>query len=465
VAGTTASTDFQVPGKVTPVFESTNQAETHAGPPSTAGFVTELNPTLVLLNQVRYSTYFGGGGLQIVPPAPATGTIGVGDAIVDLATTGTLLYVTGATASASGTGTFPVSANACQTKNNSRGIVIWIASVNFNVPITAFASELDPSKSTSRAQLAFSTLLGGTGTADAGTGLAIDPFGDMVISGLTYSSDFPVTTTAFQTSNNASGAKSTNAFLSVLYPLGTLCTLGGGTPVPTPSASPSPSPSPTPGGKIAISANPVVFPNAGVGGAPTQKNFLIQNLSGKYHLVGNVGAASAQFSFISGNGAFDLGPLGMEKVKMLFTPTAIGLQKGSLLITSNDKLYPLGLTVNLRGTGLPGHLATNIPVPPLFLQILSFGRVPHNGTPKSLSFKIKNIGKGELKGSVGTPAAPFSVTAGPGAFDLAPGATKTITVQFAPTGVGRFSVPLLISVTPPGKPVAGITVTLNGRVT
>jgi hypothetical protein len=34
--------------------------------------------------------------------------------------------------------------------------------------------------------------------ANAGTGLAIDGFGDMVISGLTYSGDFPVTSSAFQ---------------------------------------------------------------------------------------------------------------------------------------------------------------------------------------------------------------------------------------------------------------------------
>jgi hypothetical protein len=104
-------------------------------------------------------------------------------------------------------------------------------------------------------------------------------------------------------------------------------------------------------------------------------------------------------------------------------------------------------------------------VPPLFLQILRFGRVPHNGTPKSLNFKIKNAGKGELLGSVGTPAAPFSVTVNGGAFNLAPGTTKTITVQFAPTGVGPFSVPLLVSVTPPGRPVAGITVTPKGHGT
>ena len=84
---------------------------------------------------------------------------------------------------------------------------------------------------------------------------------------------------------------------------------------------------------------------------------------------------------------------------------------------------------------------------------------------KSLSFKIKNAGKGQLAGSIGTPVAPFLVAAGQGAFSLAPGTTKTITVQFAPTSVAKFSVPLVLTVTPPGRPVAGITVTLKGRGT
>jgi len=237
-----------------------------------------------------------------------------------------------------------------------------------------------------------------------------------------------------------------------------------GGPSPTPTATPSAGP--TPGGRIAVSANPVVFPNAGLGAAPTDKNFLIQNLSAKHHLVGSVGSpGTASFIITSGGGPLDLGPLGVGKVKMQFKPSGIGLEKDSLTVTSNDKLTP-ALIVKLRGTGEPGRLTTNIALlPPLFQPILAFGRHAHNGGMKSLNFKIKNFGIGVVAGNVPALGGTFTVTVGFGAFNLAPGATKLITVKFAPTTTGHLTQALVITVTPPGKPVAGITVRMTGRGT
>jgi hypothetical protein len=97
----------------------------------------------------------------------------------------------------------------------------------------------------------------------------------------------------------------------------------------------------------------VIFPSAGLGGVPTAKNFLVQNLSAGRYLVGNVNAPEAPFSITSGAGGFDLGPPGIWKVKMLYTPTGLGPQTGSLVVTSNDKVHP-SKTVNLQGTGMPG---------------------------------------------------------------------------------------------------------------
>jgi len=476
VAGTTASTNFQVPGAVTPVFEPINEAGAAfaAGPPATAGFITELDTSQTLLDQVQYSTYFGGGGSQIVVDGKS---FGIGDAITDLEIVEGKIYLTGATASGALVNGFPLSAYACHKLNHSGGITID----GNPIPVTAFASELDPSQASSLAQLVFSTLLGGTGIADAGTGLAIDPSGDMVISGLTYSGSFPISSTAFQIFNKATGASATNAFLTVLYPLGTECGTGGGTPVPTPTPSPSPTPvttpaptptpvpTPAPGGKVSLSANPVVFPDAGLGEAPTQKTLLIQNLSTKRSLNGNVGTPTGPFSIISGIGVFDIAPLGIRKVRMSFTPTGTGgLEKGSLTILTGDHLHP-SVTVNLAGIAEPGRLATNVNTAPLFTSLpetLAFGGVKHLGLPKFLSFKIENIGKGDLQGNVPTLSSPpFVVLIGNGAFDLAPGQTRKVTVAFEPTLKGHVSQTLTITVTSPSKPPAGIPITLNGNGT
>ncbi len=168
VAGLTASTNFPV--SATP-YESTNDAEVMAGPPATTGFVTELTPSSTSgLSQIDYSTYFGGTGFQV--SLGFLGTFGTGDAIGAMAESGGKVYVTGLTTSASAleTGyvsTFPTSANKCQSKNNSSGISIQ----GVNVPVTAFVSELNPALAAA-SQLVFSTLLGGSGMADIGLGLA-----------------------------------------------------------------------------------------------------------------------------------------------------------------------------------------------------------------------------------------------------------------------------------------------------
>jgi hypothetical protein len=604
VAGVTASSNFTA-GKAATVFQSTNEAEANSGPPATAGFVAELDPSQAGLNQVLYRTYFGGGGVQLSAPF-SSGTIGIADVIVDLDVVGGKVYITGATASGTVTNGFPTSGNACQPLNKSGGLLFdnLVA-----VPITAFAAELDPAGASSSAQLAFSTLLGGTGMGDAGTGLAIDSSGDMVIAGLTYSSDFPVTSTAFQSANGATGAGSTNAFLTVLDPAGISCALTGGTPVPgsptptpgktptpvptvtpTPGKTPTPVPTvtptpvatPVPGGKIFVSTRTVGFPAAGLDEAPVSANFIIQNLSGKRNLVGNVGTPTGPFSFNANTGgAFDLAPLGLKKIKLLFTPTGLGLETGSLIIMSNDPAHP-SVTVNLQGTGEPGVPSLSIPAlaePPnalsmnfgavgigepsktLTLRIANIGLgalggsvgalggqfavtsplapfgpiapggvqlvkvtftptapgpatasltitttdpalkkhtlivpITGNGKPgrlattiltpdnqgliqflgfgpvkvgKSLSksFRLENIGAGRLAGTMPAFSAPFSVTAGSGAFDLGPGQTQKVTISFTPTAPGSASQPLVILVAPPGKPASGITLSVSGKGT
>jgi hypothetical protein len=237
VAGLTASTNFPVSS--TP-FESTNEAETNAGPPATTGFITELTPSSTSgTSQIDYSTYFGGTGYCI----EVIGCdLGVGDAIGAMAESGGKVYVTGLTTSASPleeayTSTFPTSSNNCQDTNNSSGISIE----GETVPVTAFVSELNPTL-TADDQLLFSTLLGGSGQADIGLGLAFNSSaGDIYVVGSTYSTDFPVTSNGYQLFNNdfntSDEFQSTAAFLTELNPAGNTC--------PTPFVKPTPTATPT----------------------------------------------------------------------------------------------------------------------------------------------------------------------------------------------------------------------------
>src|SRR5208282_2110616 len=85
---------------------------------------------------------------------------------------------------------------------------------------------------------------------DGGVGIKVDSGLNIVVAGLTFSDDFPVTPNAFQFVNNtqAPGNDSSQAFLSVLNPSGNVCPtpfVAPATPTPTATATGSGVPTPT----------------------------------------------------------------------------------------------------------------------------------------------------------------------------------------------------------------------------
>jgi hypothetical protein len=145
VTGGTASTNFPTLGAFQSVFGGTDDA-----------FVTKLSSTGGAL---VYSTYLGGAGDDIGYHI-AVDTSGAA-------------YVTGRTAS------IPTTTCAFQT--------------SFGGTYDAFVSKLNPAGNA----LVYSTFLGGSG-AEIGLGLAVDTAG-VYVTGYTASSNFPVSTGAYQT--------------------------------------------------------------------------------------------------------------------------------------------------------------------------------------------------------------------------------------------------------------------------
>jgi uncharacterized protein (TIGR03437 family) len=81
----------------------------------------------------------------------------------------------------------------------------------------AFVTELNPA-AISSAQLIYSTFLGGIYN-DAATGVALDPAGRIVLSGVTTSYDFPLTGDAFiQSNGSATVVPTVKAFMAIIDP-------------------------------------------------------------------------------------------------------------------------------------------------------------------------------------------------------------------------------------------------------
>ncbi|MGB6689992.1 MAG: MBG domain-containing protein [Terracidiphilus sp.] len=143
------------------------------------GFISKLN---LSTSQFQYSTYVEGQGTSVTGLAVDSS----GNA-----------YLTGTAPapSAGVNGGFQLTPDSLPVPANQG-----------NSP---FLVKLDPMATV----LNYATLLGGT-NSDGATAVAVDASGNVYLTGFADSTDFPTTSGAFQTANNAAAAKAGNAFLA-----------------------------------------------------------------------------------------------------------------------------------------------------------------------------------------------------------------------------------------------------------
>jgi hypothetical protein len=184
--GSTCSTDFPV----TPsAYQSANKAAVHS---ACTGYFSKLNAAGTKL---LYSTYLGGSSTD-TPTSLALALDATGDVLV---------------AGSAYSSDFPTTAGVVQTTNKSAPDYGW----------NEFVAKINPSAS-GPASLLYSTYLGGSkdyGSPDK-IRVAVDKSGDAYVSGIALSTDFPVTSGAYQTKNNAAAGHS-DMTLSELNPTAT----------------------------------------------------------------------------------------------------------------------------------------------------------------------------------------------------------------------------------------------------
>jgi hypothetical protein len=205
VVGTTGNASIPSDFPVTPGAFQTENAATLAGKPT--AFIAKFDPTL---STVIYATYLGGSGGE--------DNSGGDDASGITVDSEGNAYVTGSARSCD----FPVTSGAFQRVNRTCGV--------FSPPSTnAFIAKLNAAGSA----LLYSTYLGGSNgnggcafsfgcyPGDGAVGIAIDSSGNAYIAGNALSTDFPVTSNAYQKVNNAASRAAHNFFISKLNPQGT----------------------------------------------------------------------------------------------------------------------------------------------------------------------------------------------------------------------------------------------------
>ncbi len=327
VTGSACSTDFPVtPG----AFQTTNKAA--ANQVATA-FVTELNPTGTAL---VYSTYLGGSGIldtAVVGCSAATNNSAEVSCGIAVDSAGEA-YVAGSTESTN----FPVTPEAFQTVLNG-GSNAFVTKVN----ATGTA-------------LVYSTYLGGRG-ADAASGIAVDSAGNAYVTGKTSSTNFPVTSGAFQTTLHPSGSTYVfpDAFVTKLNPTGTSLVystyLGGSTGGEGDSAA-----------AVAVDASG----NAYIAGSATSTDFPVT--AGAFQTTNNFGFLSSLTGTYAmyGPNAFltKLNPAGSALVYSTYLGGSGGTVNfsDSLFMVAGDQAT--GVAVDSAGDGyVTGYTASsNFPV-------------------------------------------------------------------------------------------------------
>ena len=135
-----------------------------------------------------------------------------------------------------------------------------------------------------------------------------------------------------------------------------------------------------------------------------------------------------------------LAPKQTIKIPVTFQPSSPGLIGGSVTVTST--LGKSSFTIAGTGEAASGLISAT-PAP------ISFGSTAENGIPITASTTFTNVGATPITITGETlPKAPFSVTGLP-ALDakLAPNASVTVALTFAPTKVGAFQDSLILTTT------------------
>ena len=199
----------------------------------------------------------------------------------------------------------------------------------------------------------------------------------------------------------------------------------------------------------------VTFPATFVG-TPSSPTIVVLSELTKQPLNQFALAVNGPFQLIPGSttcGTTLLGA-GSCNAAIVYTPTAVGGQAGSLTVTSITPGFT-PVTIPLSGSGLAvGELTLSAPT-------LGFGSVLVGSTSGAQQMTVTNSGAAPLNGLNVAATGPFTLAGNGCGSSLAPLSLCTVTVAYAPTTAGNSTGSLSVTSTSIG--VAPIQATLTGN--
>lgn len=240
----------------------------------------------------------------------------------------------------------------------------------------------------------------------------MDPSGNAYLTGETFSTDFPITSGAFQTSYGSGGF---DAFLAKYENLA----------LPV----------------LSLSEMDVAFPAQGVATTSPARTLTLANVGDAELVIGDI-AVSGDF-VQTNNCSGTLTPGTRCALSVAFTPSELGPRNGTVTIASNA--YGAPHVISLAGTGVAAPALT------LSVVSLAFSEQNLGTTSTSQTLTLSNTGLAVLAITSIAAGGDFSETHTCGPLLPVEG-TCTITVAFTPTVPGTALGAITINDNAPGSP-------------
>jgi subtilisin family serine protease len=204
---------------------------------------------------------------------------------------------------------------------------------------------------------------------------------------------------------------------------------------------------------ISVEPEAINFYYVKVGKAKTNKVY-ITNMGNKALTINSLSiSGSSEFSLVSPpTTPFNIAPGMTRAITIKYAPTDEGSDSGTLNITSNDR----NISVSLSGYGFKE--------PDIWLSTgaINFGNVAV-GSSKDVTITIRNTGNAPLRITDIDIEAPFSIVGTLPPYTINPGASRTLTIRFAPTSSGTFWYNMIIYSNDPDESAASIYLTGVGQ--
>ncbi|MEO5931742.1 MAG: choice-of-anchor D domain-containing protein [Candidatus Kapaibacterium sp.] len=191
-------------------------------------------------------------------------------------------------------------------------------------------------------------------------------------------------------------------------------------------------------GATTLAFNPAMldFGNV-VMGASVTKSFTIKNTTSTVPILITIGTPDNPTFLVESSRQFAVAKGDSQTVTITFTaPLSIGVADATLPIdnTALDEPSPIEYKLHATIIDQPSEFVS--------LQIdpspLAFGNVVAGRSIEKNITITNQSSKRIINGTVGNSGGPFTITAGSGQFQLAPGATRTVAIKFAPGVAGGY---------------------------